>query len=88
MSFEKLLTSVGLTIKELRQKKGLTQIQLIELVHRVATYPSEERKLAQETLSRIENGRFNPTVRQIYFIATALDIDLQSFFNIVQKNIK
>jgi transcriptional regulator with XRE-family HTH domain len=41
------------------------------------------RAVAPETISRIENGRTNPTVKQIDWICKALDVSLTEFFRYV-----
>ena len=41
--------------------------------------------VASETISRIENGRTNPTVQQITWICKALDVPLTEFFRYVES---
>jgi transcriptional regulator with XRE-family HTH domain len=40
---------------------------------------------ASETISRIENGRTNPTVKQINRICKALDVSSTEFFRYVES---
>jgi len=53
---------IGKQIKVAREEAGLTQIQLARLA-----------RVRPETLSRIENGRGNPTVGIVGRIARALE---------------
>ncbi len=68
------LTKLGLAIKKQREFQNFTQEQIIEKVHQLEFNSESKRQLAQETLSRIENGRFNPSMKQIYLISRALDM--------------
>ncbi len=71
--FEEYLNSVGRAIKKQRIFKNMTQEDLITRVHDLDFNSSSKRQLAQETLSRIENGRFNLSLKQIYLICKALE---------------
>lgn len=78
-SFESFLVDVGLAVKDERVKAGLTQEQLISKIHS-ENQLSGLRKLAIETLSRIENGRINPSLKQVYIICSALSIEPSELF--------
>ena len=72
ISFQTYLVAIGQSIQKQRIAKKLTQYQLITIVHQLCDEDSGSRQLAQETLSRIENGRFNPSLKQLFLISHAL----------------
>ena len=55
----------GIRIKELRDRAGMTQVEL-----------SEKSGISQEHISRIENGKFTPNVKTADRIAGALGVTL------------
>lgn len=59
---------IGLLIKELRIKKGLTQEEL-----------AEKTELSARTIQRIENGEVDPRAYSLQMIAKALDVDFSLF---------
>lgn len=59
---------IGLVIKELRIKKGLTQEEL-----------AERTELSTRTIQRIENGEVDPRAYSLQMIAKALDVDFSLF---------
>ena len=61
---------LGLKIKELRKRKGLTQEQLAELID-----------VEQNSISVIESGRNFPTLGTLEKIAQILEVNLSDFFN-------
>ncbi len=61
---------LGLKIKELRKRKGLTQEELAELI-----------QMEQNSISVMESGRNFPTLGTLEKIATVLDVNLPDFFN-------
>ena len=63
-----LLKNVGKRIQELRESKGLTQVDLAGKIHGV---------FDTTNVSRIESGRTNPTLYTLYRIAEALEVDLK-----------
>lgn len=67
----------GLRIKELRNKKGITQYQLAELVG-----------IDPKHMSHIETGRSFPKTDLIEKFANALDIEYQEFFQTEHLNSK
>lgn len=67
---EKLLNSLGLRIKELRKKKGISQEQLGEISGLHRTY-----------IGMIERGEKNITVFNIWLISKALETDLKTIFD-------
>lgn len=52
-------------IKEIREKKGITQLELAEQVG-----------ITQVYLSYIENGHKTPTLKTLQKLAKALDVDI------------
>ena len=54
---------VGRNVRRIRQEKGLTQEQLAELSG-----------FSQQYISGLEQGRRNPTVVNLYELATALGV--------------
>lgn len=61
---------LGLKIKELRKRKGLTQEELAELI-----------QMEQNSISVIESGRNFPTLGTLEKIAKVLDVNLSDFFD-------
>jgi len=59
---------IGLVIKELRIKKGLTQEEL-----------AEKTELSARTIQRIEKGEVDPRAYSLQMIANALDVDFSLF---------
>lgn len=59
---------VGLKIKELRIKKGMTQEEL-----------AEKTELSARTIQRIENGEVDPRAYTLQMIAKALEVDYSMF---------
>lgn len=60
--FDDFLKSFGLKIKQIRLKKRLTQIELCNKVG-----------LTQACLSSIENGKYNPSIKQVLKISNGLN---------------
>jgi transcriptional regulator with XRE-family HTH domain len=70
MSEPKFLIQLGKRIKELRLKKQMTQNDL-----------AINCNFEKASLSRIEAGKSNVTIRTLYRISLALDVDIQELFN-------
>ena len=64
---------LGARIKEIRQKKGLTQDQLAEKINKNPKY-----------LSSIERGKENPTLNTLISLSKALKVDLYDFTSMVE----
>lgn len=62
--------NLGLKIKELRKRKGLTQEELAELI-----------QMEQNSISVMESGRNFPTLGTLEKIAKVLDVNLSDFFD-------
>lgn len=69
MTDPRFLTTLGARIKELRLKKGMTQIEL-----------AIQCNFEKASMSRIEAGKTNITVLTLRRISMALDIDITEFF--------
>lgn len=66
-----LKTSIGLRIKELRKKSGLTQEELSCLVD-----------VDSKTISRIETGVFSPSLNLLYKLSKAFGVEYWEMFDI------
>ncbi|HNJ28967.1 MAG TPA: helix-turn-helix transcriptional regulator [Ferruginibacter sp.] len=69
MTEAELLRTLGNRIKSLRTRKGLTQ-----------HYVAMKCGFAKGSMSRIEAGRVNPTIRTLHKISRVLEIPLAEFF--------
>tara|TARA_Y100001933_G_C18920387_1_gene530758 strand:- start:621 stop:857 length:237 start_codon:yes stop_codon:yes gene_type:complete len=67
MEKSELLRVTGKRIQELREKQGLTQLDLAARI---------EGDFDTTNVSRIESGRTNPTLYTLYRIAKALEVDI------------
>ncbi|MDN4012001.1 helix-turn-helix transcriptional regulator [Chryseobacterium gambrini] len=74
MEKSELLKSVGKKIQEIRNNKGLTQVELVGKI---------EGEIDTTNISRIEAGRTNPTLFTLYRIAEALEVKLSDLVDIV-----
>jgi transcriptional regulator with XRE-family HTH domain len=70
MGERKLLLKIGERIKKIRISKNMTQNQL-----------AMECDFEKASLSRIESGKSNPTMRTLYKLSTALETSVAEFFN-------
>ncbi|UEG51230.1 helix-turn-helix domain-containing protein [Ferruginibacter lapsinanis] len=69
MNHIELQKRLGSKIKALRSKKNMTQNEL-----------AIECDFEKASMSRIESGQTNPTIRTLYKISKALDIPITEFF--------
>jgi transcriptional regulator with XRE-family HTH domain len=69
MSESSMMIKIGEKIKSLRVKKNMTQNDL-----------AMECDFEKASMSRIESGQSNPTLRTLYKIAVALDVKLVDLF--------
>ncbi len=67
------MKKVGNKIKELRVKKGLSQVDLVGLI---------KGNIDTTNISRIESGRTNPTLFNLYRISQALDVALSDLVSL------
>jgi transcriptional regulator with XRE-family HTH domain len=70
---ENLLVTLGKKVQELRESKGLSQVDLAGKMLG---------KFDTTNISRIESGRTNPTVFTLYRIAEALEIPMKDVLDI------
>jgi len=73
MEKSEILKAVGKKIKELREAKELSQVDLVGKI---------EGNIDTTNISRIESGRTNPTLYTLYRIALALEVELIDLVNI------
>lgn len=66
MEKTEILKLVGKRIKEVRESKGISQVELVGKMDGV---------IDPTNISRIESGRTNPTVFTLFRIAEALEIN-------------
>lgn len=67
MEKSELLKIIGKRIQDIRNSKGLSQVDLVGKI---------EGNIDTTNISRIESGRTNPTVFTLYRIAEALEVPL------------
>lgn len=67
---EKFKILLGKKIKELRKIKGLTQPQLGALINK-----------DYQDISRLENGKVNPSAFYIFQIAKSLNVPIEDIYN-------
>lgn len=70
-----LLETFGSRIKLLREKKGISQVEL-----------SKKTGVVREQISRIENGQINATIKTIHKLTNALDVPLKEVFDFDTRN--
>jgi transcriptional regulator with XRE-family HTH domain len=68
---QELLKKIGQNIKEIRTKKGVSQLML-----------AGELNYDKSNISRLESGRINPKISTLYKVAKALDITLEDLVKI------
>ncbi|MFN3020140.1 helix-turn-helix domain-containing protein [Chryseobacterium sp. TY3] len=73
MDKAEILKLVGKRIKELRESKGISQIELVGRING---------EIDPTNISRIESGRINPTVFTLFRIADALKISAKDLIGI------
>lgn len=72
-----LLKLVGKRIKEIRESKGMAQVDLVVKM---------EGNIDTTNISRIESGRTNPTVYTLFRISQALETPMSDLINIELSN--
>ena len=73
MEKSELLKKVGKKVQELRNEKGMKQVDLAAKI---------QGDIDTTNISRIESGRTNPTIYTLYRIAIALEISLTDLIQI------
>lgn len=73
MEKSEILKAVGKKIKEIRETRGLSQVDLVgKIIGDIDT----------TNISRIESGRTNPTLYTLHRIATALEVELKDLVDV------
>lgn len=67
---DKLIKKIGDNIVKLRKERNLTQVELAAKLN-----------IEDSALRRIEKGRTNPTIKSVYYIAAALEVDITLLIN-------
>lgn len=69
-----LITTVGVKVREARNAKGLSIEKL-----------AQQSGLSYSQIIRIESGRINTSIHQLYILANSLEVDIIDFFDGVNK---
>ena len=69
------LHELGATIARERERQGLTQTQLAQMVGNVS----------HSYLSRVESGQRAPSMKLLFNLADVLDVDVRYFFTRIRK---
>ena len=77
MKKTEILKIVGKRIKNLREAKGLSQVDLVGKM---------QGEIDPTNISRIESGRTNPTVYTLFRIAEALEVNPKELLDIEIPN--
>ncbi len=64
-----ILLLLGKNIRRIRVSQNISQNQL-----------AYETNLSREFINKVEGGKYNISVKKLYQIAEALDVDLKDFF--------
>lgn len=73
MDKSEVLKLVGKRIKEVRESKGISQVELVGKMQGV---------IDPTNISRIESGRTNPTLFTLFRIADALEVNAKDLVDI------
>lgn len=68
-----ILKLVGKRIKDIRESKGLSQVELVGKM---------QGEIDPTNISRIEAGRTNPTLFTLFRLAEALEVDITELVNV------
>jgi len=68
---------IGLNVKNIRKKTGLKQKELVKKMN--------PKRISVNTLSRIETGRSNYSIDELFRIAKVLNCDVSDFFKVEEK---
>jgi len=69
----KILKVVGKRIKDIRESKGISQVELVGRM---------QGEIDPTNISRIESGRTNPTLFTLFRISQALEVKLTDLLNV------
>ncbi|ADQ82398.1 helix-turn-helix transcriptional regulator [Riemerella anatipestifer] len=73
MEKTEILKKIGKKVKEMRESKGISQVELVGKM---------QGEIDPTNISRIESGRTNPTIYTLYRIAEALEIKISDLVDI------
>ncbi|MDY3536823.1 helix-turn-helix transcriptional regulator [Riemerella anatipestifer] len=73
MEKTEILKKIGKKVKEMRESKGLSQVELVGKM---------QGEIDPTNISRIESGRTNPTIYTLHRIAEALEIKISDLVDI------
>ena len=73
MEKSEILKIIGKRIKEMRESKGLSQVDLVGKM---------SGEIDPTNISRIESGRTNPTIFTLFRIADALEVKPSELLNV------
>lgn len=68
-----ILKLVGKRIKDIRESKGLSQVELVGKM---------QGEIDPTNISRIEAGRTNPTLFTLFRLAEALEVEITELVNV------
>lgn len=68
-----ILKLVGKRIKDIRESKGLSQVELVGKM---------QGEIDPTNISRIEAGRTNPTLFTLFRLAKALEVEITELVNV------
>ncbi len=74
ISEETFITNLGIHIRQLREKKGMSQQDL-----------ADDCGITQNQVGRIERAEINTTVKTLVKIINALDVEPKELFNFLIK---
>ncbi len=74
ISEEKFIVNLGIYIRQIRERKNLSQQSLADISD-----------LPKTTIGRIERAEINPTIKTLLKIANALEIDIIELFKFNNK---
>lgn len=68
-----ILKLVGKRIKDIRESKGISQVELVGKM---------QGEIDPTNISRIESGRTNPTLFTLFRLAEALEVDIRDLVDV------
>ena len=71
---KEIIKTVGVKVREARTDKGLSIEKL-----------AEQSGLAYSQIIRIESGKINTSIHQLFILANSLEVDITDFFDGVNK---
>lgn len=77
MEKTEILKLIGNRIKEVRESRGLSQVELVGKM---------QGEIDPTNISRIESGRTNPTFYTLYRIAEALEVSVKELVYFQEKS--